>query len=617
MPLAARAARAARRLARRAAPAVIVAAVPLLVFGRAAGFGYVQADDTDLARDNQAFLAGPGVLRGAFERSYFEVAGRPDSNKTYYRPLVVLSLAVDARISGADPAVYHATTVLLHALVVALLFATLRAIGAAEATAAVLAIAFGVHPAAVPVACWILGRNDSLLAACVLGSLVAFERWRRRGSRPALAAHLALFAAALFAKETAIVLPPLVLLWAWLAGRDAENPYADAAPDGSDLTPPESAAGARSTGRTHGGARPNLPRHGGRPTGPDASGRRRTRGRRGLEEPAPRARSIGRRAVYGGLALGYAATAAFWLVLRARALQGGESGDEAGDVLSIAAANLPQLLVYLSTAVVPVRPSVMPGFDALHGVLGLVAGLLLVWVSVSAIEGRLALFGAAWFLAFLVPALLVPAMPAYAHRLYVPLVGLTIALSGLRAWRDPAAARRWRTRLAAMAALLAAISFVHSGVYRDRYAYWTSATRGTPYAPIAHVNLGRIDEEDGRTDRAAAHYRAALAIAPTVPGAHNNLGVLAARAGRLEEAREHFEQEIALHPANADAHFNLGLVHKLAGRLDEAAASWERAVAVDPAYAAAYDELAAHYARKGDRARAEAFAARAAALGPR
>ncbi|HXH05179.1 MAG TPA: tetratricopeptide repeat protein [Vicinamibacterales bacterium] len=581
---------AARRLVRRAGPAAVAAAVPLLIFGRAVKFGYVQADDTDLVRDNQPALSAPGIFREAFSRSYFEAGGRPDTTRTYYRPLVIVSLALDASAAGADPAVYHATTVLLHAVVVSLLFAALRTLGASATTAVMLAAVFGVHPAAVPVACWILGRNDSLLAAFVLGSLLAFERWRRRNSRPALAGHLGLFAAALFTKETAVVFAPLALLRTYLAAERESGGISGEAAANSGRSPSHR-AGVVTTGRRRAAARDRLP-----------------------DARAQRANTRERLSRIGQLVAGYAPIVLIWFVLRHRALPGGAGHEEAPPVTGTVLANLPDLLVYLSTAVFPVRPSVMPGPDRLHGGLGVAGGLLLVWIVGRARDRRLASFGAAWFAAFLAPALLVPGLPAYAHRLYVPLIGLAFALAALHDARDAAARWRWRAVLATATVLFAAISFVHSGAYRDRRAYWASATRGTPHAPIAHVNLGRIYEEEGDAARAAAHYHAALALDPVVPGARNNLGVLAARAGRLAEAQAYFEQEIALYPANADAHFNLGLVHQRAGRLEEAAASWERAIAVDPAYAPAYDELAAHYARKGDRDRAEAFATRAAAL---
>jgi tetratricopeptide (TPR) repeat protein len=77
------------------------------------------------------------------------------------------------------------------------------------------ALVFAVHPALASAVAWIPGRNDTVLAVTALASWVLLlkRRW---------AAHLALFALALMAKETALALPALwgVQLFATRGRRD-------------------------------------------------------------------------------------------------------------------------------------------------------------------------------------------------------------------------------------------------------------------------------------------------------------------------------------------------------------------------------------------------------------
>jgi tetratricopeptide (TPR) repeat protein len=253
----------------------------------------------------------------------------------------------------------------------------------------------------------------------------------------------------------------------------------------------------------------------------------------------------------------------------------------------------------------------MPGLTRVDAALGVVALLFLGWL-LARLTPPWRWLVAGWVLLFLIPALTIPGLPAYEHRLYVPLIAIIVGISRLSVWSKPS--RPLLAVAAGIGVVFAALSFAHSGVFRNRYTYWQNATRGTPFAGLAHVNLGQIAESDGDDGRAAEHYRAALAADPATPGAHNNLGVLAARRGAEAEARAEFRQEVERHPANADAYFNLGLVEKFSNRLDEAASWWERAVAVDPRHLAAHEELAGYYRAKGDLDRAERHRQ---ALGPR
>jgi tetratricopeptide (TPR) repeat protein len=85
------------------------------------------------------------------------------------------------------------------------------------------ALVFAVHPALSTAVAWIPGRNDTLLAVMALASwwMLLKKKWL---------AHLAFFALALMAKETALALP---VLWgmqlAWGRGRRDRRPWLVAA----------------------------------------------------------------------------------------------------------------------------------------------------------------------------------------------------------------------------------------------------------------------------------------------------------------------------------------------------------------------------------------------------
>ena len=179
-----------------------------MLYARTANFDFVHADDADLIAGNQAFLSDPGNLPRAFTRSYFEVEGESNAQKTYYRPVAIASFMLDAAMSGVNPRAYHATNAVLHAAASCLVLMLALAWGAPSWAALAAALVFAVHPLNVQAVAWIAGRNELLMATFGLASLIAFARTTRMAG----VVHTIAFAVALFSKESALVLPVLAVL---------------------------------------------------------------------------------------------------------------------------------------------------------------------------------------------------------------------------------------------------------------------------------------------------------------------------------------------------------------------------------------------------------------------
>ena len=516
--------------------AVLVLAVGLL-FGQTLSYEFVRSDDVDLVAGNLPFLSELSNAPRVFTRSYFEIEGELSSLETYYRPLVVLSLMLDAQVGGGEPAVYHLTNVVLHAIVVVLLFGFMMRLGAGRWAAFVAALLFAVHPLNTSTVAWIAGRNDSLLAVFALVSLIGLDvTVRSRSSSWGPGLHVAAFVLALFTKETAVVLLPAyaILVWLWYE-------------------------------------RPTIYRE------------------------------------VRWLPWSYAAAVVAWGTVRQLALAGGESGATA---IATAVGNLPQLLAYVGKVVFPIDLHVMPSVDARALGLG-VLGLGALAATFRRLPWRRSAAVLAWFILFLLPPLVVPDLPAYEHRVYVPLLGLALGLSQLPGLAGRPGYWAWpRLVCSALVVVFAMLTLGQLPVFRDPLTFWARATRGSSYAPIAHVNVGRILEELGEPGRAAAEYRAALAIDPLTPKANNNLGVTLMAQGRDATARRHFERELEVNPTNAEAHFNIGLFEKISGRPADGVRHWETALSHNPFFIPAYEELVEYYRGIGDDANADAYQTR-------
>jgi len=73
-------------------------------------------------------------------------------------------------------------------------------------------------------------------------------------------------------------------------------------------------------------------------------------------------------------------------------------------------------------------------------------------------------------------------------------------------------------------AALGALTYRQIGFWHDSETLWTHAVAVTKDNYVAHVNLGETFLNQGRTEEATIHFRAAVQIRPNDPAAHLNLG---------------------------------------------------------------------------------------------
>lgn len=209
--------------------------VCLLVYGGSLRYGFV-SDDLHLIVDRLSAYQKAFPLAEAFTQSFWKGGGYgslPGEEKDYYRPLVTLSYALDARLWGARPWGYHLTNLLLHIVASGLVLRLLLRLGVRRAPALAAALVFAAHPIHVTSVTWISGRTDLLCAVLLLAAYdrlaaaidsrmgfpagatgqTAGRRETEGGRQPDLrriGSGLLLYVLALFSKEMAIVLPGLL-----------------------------------------------------------------------------------------------------------------------------------------------------------------------------------------------------------------------------------------------------------------------------------------------------------------------------------------------------------------------------------------------------------------------
>ncbi|MBM4045295.1 MAG: tetratricopeptide repeat protein [Planctomycetes bacterium] len=116
---------------------------------------------------------------------------------------------------------------------------------------------------------------------------------------------------------------------------------------------------------------------------------------------------------------------------------------------------------------------------------------------------------------------------------------------------------------------------------------------------LAHNHLGSIRRQQGRLDEAMAEYEAALKVAPDLAEARYNLGNAYAAKREFDQAAEAYRAALKLSPGHAGARENLGNVLFAGGKLTNAADEYRAALALRPQSASLHNNLGNVYLRMG------------------
>jgi len=481
--------------------------------------------------DVQYLLQNPAVRDGLNPASAaWAFTSRYASN---WHPLTWLSHLADISLFGLRPAGHHAVSLLLHLLNTALLLRVLVRLTGAPVRSFLTAALFALHPLHVESVAWVAERKDVLSALFFLLALAAYHRYRRRPGALRFALVAFWYGLGLLAKPMVITLPAVLLLLDWW------------------------------------------------PLG--------LLGGRGGEGGAPRWRLLAEKAALLPLAAGSA------LITVAAQRQGRALIDLTHHAVPARLENAAISLVrYLGDTVWPsglaaYYPFPPGGYPAWHAPL---AALALVGLSVWVLrERRRAPWLAAgwlWYGVTLTPVigLLQAGSQTHADRYtYLPLVGIFVAAL----WEGERRLRQHPLPLAAVATAGAAVILAlipltarQVSFWKDQRAVFNRALAVTPENWLAHLNLGALDEQDGRLQEAESHYREALRIEPRLFPGNVRLGKLLVRQGRLEAGIAAYGRALLVRPRDVETLIGIGAALARAGRPEEAAEAYRRAIAVTP-----------------------------------
>lgn len=564
---------ASTRLSRAAALALSLLAIAPFSSGLGGGFTY---DDKLIIRDNPR-LASPARVGEVFTTHYF---GGSLATGTAYRPLVLLTYALERWTFGNQPLSYHIVNAVLHAAVTVAFAAWLLAIGFPRGPSLAAAALFAVLTIHVEAVTSLVGRAEVLSALLVFVSAILWLR-ATNGERlrwGAFAGSVLAFFAAVFVKENAVVLPGVVLISELFRGGSGSEPV--------------------------------------------------VRWRALFRTRAP---------ALAGLAM----PIVLLFVTRKLVLKGFLISKEAGifDLENplvampapLRAANAAALIFrYVAKTFVPVglcadhsayALSLAPSFGdprAWVGAVGLVAGIL---VTVRAWKTRpLVAFGALLFFGTFLPTanILFPIGTIYAERLvYLPSAGLMCLVVGALVPATRQVPRPsvwpWRPVLLTLVVLAyAAATLARSRVFLDDETLYADMIVKMPGSAKAHYNVafdasrrgdaklalpearrareifpryydawaleGKLLWDEKKLNEAIACYRKSVEILPHYENGRWGLAKVLQESGRTEEAGKAFDEGLKEFPDSYPLAYHHAALLEEQGRIAEAEEAWQRAV---------------------------------------
>jgi tetratricopeptide (TPR) repeat protein len=177
--------------------------------------------------------------------------------------------------------------------------------------------------------------------------------------------------------------------------------------------------------------------------------------------------------------------------------------------------------------------------------------------------------------------------PAADQFSYLALIGITSLAGAALANAFPASRQLANVPISTLCAaplvlLLMVLTFQRSRIMSHDLALWRDTLAKNPSAWTAHNNLGCILAEQNKLDDAIAHFNTVLQLNPSNGQAHCNLARALAAQGKLAEATAHFETALKLKPEDADVQKSVAAFLASQGKLDEALAHWKEALRIEP-----------------------------------
>ena len=543
----------------------------LLIYWNTLNHQFVNFDDTSLVVQN------PSIKSLALEnvRAIFTpgVVGA-------YQPVRTLSYALDYHFWKLNPAGYHLTNILCHAINTLLVFLSVYLLSKHRLLAFLTALMFAAHPIHVEAVAWVSGRGDILASAFALGSFCGFlwifppqrddhlvKIQSRRWIQPAgYGLCLTLFVAGLLTKSSVVILPLLFVLH-----------------DLCFVDPP-----------------------------------------------------LFRQWRRGWRYVPFLGVSTFFMTV-VRASDVVETPFQAANAFTRSVTLLRVLSDYVVMVFIPRQLSVTYGMRMNESLLESEVLIAIVVLGMTAIltflawkRSKLAFFGIAWFFVSLLPVVNIsPIAILKADRyLYLPSVGFCVVVAWLTVQGEELLSRAVKTRSVRIGywaiISVALISYSFQTVQRNRdwkdsHTLWSATLEANPDSSMALNNLGLIYAKQGQYEKALALYEQLINLHPEqeqIERVYVNMADAYAAQQMFAEAIEHYQHALETNPEYVDAYLGLANMSTKLQQYPQAEQIYAQALELGGQQDRIYTQLGNLYALQNKHAEALTYFQKALTLNP-
>ncbi len=150
-------------------------------------------------------------------------------------------------------------------------------------------------------------------------------------------------------------------------------------------------------------------------------------------------------------------------------------------------------------------------------------------------------------------------------------------------------------------AVYGVVTVKQNGYWTSPEVFYEKTLKYASDSSRMYNNLGNVYMNEGRSvDKAVSYFKKAIELKPTFANAHYNLGNVYADKGKTEDAIVYYKKAIELAPAYINTYINLADMYAKSGQAGAAIDILNRAMSVSQAYPDVYNRLAALYMDKGN-----------------
>jgi len=187
---------------------ILIVVLGICIYANCINGGFIW-DDHGLVKDN-VYLKNWSSFLNVFTTDFGSGSG---ISSNFYRPLQSLMHMFGYSLWGTKTSGYHLTSILAHILATIIFFFLLRNIFYDKAISFLASLLFLTCPVNTEAVCYISGLSDPLALVFILTCLNLYLRFLSSNNIVFLISSLLSFVLALLSKESAVVLPLLILLY--------------------------------------------------------------------------------------------------------------------------------------------------------------------------------------------------------------------------------------------------------------------------------------------------------------------------------------------------------------------------------------------------------------------